>query len=759
MRKAVSLLLLFCLLAVQAHINIATAVSDDNYDEAVEFIKDHGFAEGYSDGSFGENSYINRAEMVKIMMLAVMDEDEMHGSFCFRDVGVEWFAKYICMAKDHNMVRGYPDGMFHPERNVTFAEAASLIVHAYHGETSGGGSWYVPYVNQLSKWDAVPPSISMIHDPITRGEMAYIIWKAELEENGEEEEEEEEDADIEVSVRALDNQPAAGATVTYIITIENNDNTDLSIDASIRLDDGLELRESPGADSTDKRLVKWNNLSIPEDEEAGLIVIAAVGSTLAAGKTLTVTVEAEDKQASAVVTVKNTTTITPPPPPSPVGDPILHWNAILLQAVADDHSGTFGVPEHMGPGDGSRSLAIVHIAMYDAVVSIDRSYKPYIAYVPIQPGEKVSMDAAVAAAAYKSLVALHPKHKAVFDAAYVSHLSKIPNGSEKFVGILVGEASAQQILKTRESDGSVTDFTYVPSQLPGRHRVDPVNPTQPFLGPKWGNVKPFAVLSGSQFRAPPPPALTSKEYADAYNEVKLYGGDGITTPTIRTKDQTEIGLFWAYDGTNKLGVPPRLYNQIVRVIALQKGNTIVQNARLFALINIAQADAGIVCWESKYYYDYWRPVIGLREADQGTGPSGLGDNNPLTTGDANWTALGAPMSNNTANNFTPPFPAYPSGHATFGAATFRTVALFYGTDEIPFTFVSDELNGITTDNKGVVRPYSPRTYTRLSDATRDNAQSRIYLGIHWQFDATEGIKMGNSIAEYSYQNIMQPVAK
>src|SRR5262249_22610395 len=154
-------------------------------------------------------------------------------------------------------------------------------------------------------------------------------------------------------------------------------------------------------------------------------------------------------------------------------------------------------------------------------------------------------------------------------------------------------------------------------------------------------------------------------------------------------------------------------NQITRVIAVQQHNTIVQNARLFALVNIAMADAGIGSWESKYTYDFWRPVVAIREADTGTGPTGLGDGNPLTTGDTKWTPLGSPMTNMTMNNFTPPFPAYPSGHATFGSALFRTIALFYGTDNIPFTFMSDEMNGVTLDNVGNVRPYAPRSFTTL----------------------------------------------
>jgi hypothetical protein len=232
----------------------------------------------------------------------------------------------------------------------------------------------------------------------------------------------------------------------------------------------------------------------------------------------------------------------------------------------------------------------------------------------------------------------------------------------------------------------------------------------------------------------------------------------VSVQTSRTHEQTEIGLYWGYDGSAKVGTPPRLYNQIGRVIALQKGNTIAENARLFALMNIAMADAGIASWESKYAYNYWRPVVGIREADEGTGPSKLGDANPATAGYVHWEPVGSPKSNTPGGtNFTPQFPSYPSGHATFGAAVFGAIANFYGTDEIPFTFMSDEMNGVTTDNKGIVRPLSPRSFQRLSQAMQENGDSRVYLGVHWRFDSTAGIEMGKKISDYVNRNIMQPV--
>ena len=219
-----------------------------------------------------------------------------------------------------------------------------------------------------------------------------------------------------------------------------------------------------------------------------------------------------------------------------------------------------------------------------------------------------------------------------------------------------------------------------------------------------------------------------------------------------------IGIYWGYDGTPSLCAPPRLYNQIAMTIAHKMGTDTdaLELARLLALVNVAMADAGIAVWESKYYYQYWRPVTGIREADEHTGPSGLGDGNPATAGDKFYSPLGAPASNLMGPNFTPPFPAYPSGHAGFGGALFEMLRNFYRTDRIPFTFVSDEFNGVTRDNNGIIRPLVERRFSSLSQAEEENGQSRIYLGIHWSFDKTEGIAQGRSVADYVFKNMLRP---
>jgi len=427
----------------------------------------------------------------------------------------------------------------------------------------------------------------------------------------------------------------------------------------------------------------------------------------------------------------------PKPVDPPDRDSILDWNAVAIEANRQDHSGTFGAPVQGGPAKSSRALAIIHIAMYDAANSVGDYGASYCGNYS---GKDASLDAAVATAAYDTLVALHPNQADVFDDLYDEYLAGITAGAAKNKGIQVGRSAARSILKQRKNDGSDVVGVYTPSGAPGNHDVDPLSPNQGFLGASWGKVKPFALNRSFDFRPTPPPTLGSEDYADALNDVKDYGGDGDTTFTIRSDEETEIGIYWAYDGTRGLGTPPRMYNQIARVIALQEGNTELENAQLFAQLNIAMADAGIVCWGMKYTYDFWRPILGIRHADV--------DGNPDTEADPNWTPLGAPASNQSGHDFTPPFPAYPSGHATFGAASFRVIARFFETDAIPFTFLSDELNGLTTDAHGNTRPSSPRTFQTLSEAALENARSRIYLGVHWQFDADEGVRCGIAIGDF-----------
>jgi hypothetical protein len=445
-------------------------------------------------------------------------------------------------------------------------------------------------------------------------------------------------------------------------------------------------------------------------------------------------------------------------------DSLHRWNVIAINATGLDHTPVapgenrvFG--EELGPGRSSRAMAIVHIAMFDALDAVVGGYTSYsgtqAAHGPM------SVDAAISQAARDTLAAMFPSQTPTFNAYLAEDLARVTNPQQRANGIDLGQRTAAAILTMRLNDGSQipeprVGVDYFPSDLPGHWRQDPISLIPLALGAHWGECIPFVVNSTTQFRAPPPPAMTSSAYTPAYNEVKNLGGDGIMTPTQRTEEQTFIGTFWAYDGTPSLCAPPRLYNQITVQIADQRGFSAIQFARLLALVNVAMADAGMTIWESKYHYDFWRPIAGIRESDPGTGHTGLGDGNPDTIGDINFSPLGAPASNLNGPNFTPPFPAYPSGHAGFGGAIFEMMRRFYGTDDIAFTFVSDEFNGQTRDHNGNVRPYRPRTFSTLSQAEEENGQSRIYLGIHWAFDKTEGIALGRSVADYVFDHAFTP---
>src|SRR5256714_13858509 len=448
-------------------------------------------------------------------------------------------------------------------------------------------------------------------------------------------------------------------------------------------------------------------------------------------------------------------------------DSIHRWNAIAINASGLDHTPlapgeirTFG--EELGPGRASRAMAIVHIAIFDSVNAVLGGYQSYSGIQPVKP--PVSLDAAVAQAAHDTLAALYPSQSPAFDSLLADDLAKVSNKNERVNGISLGQRAAAAILALRTNDGSqipepVMGMNYFTSDQPGHWRQDPISLIPVALGAHWGDCKTFVTQSASQFRVPPPPAMNSTEYATAYAEAKSVGGDGVHTPTVRTPEQSFIGIFWAYDGTPSLCAPPRFYNQIIVRIADQMHLGTVDLARLLALANTAMADAGMSCLESKYYYDFWRPVGAIRASDPGTGLTGLGDGNASTTGDLTFTPMGAPASNLTGPNFTPPFPSYPSGHGGFGGALFQTMRRFFGTDNVAFTFVSDEFNGVTKDNASNVRPYMPRSFANFSQAEEENGQSRIYLGIHWSFDKTQSIAQGRNVANYVFDHALTPVSK
>lgn len=453
----------------------------------------------------------------------------------------------------------------------------------------------------------------------------------------------------------------------------------------------------------------------------------------------------------------------PAPPGAHAAARLAYWNEQAQRTVVIDHTpppaGPSGFGEQRGRTRSSRALAIVHIAIYDALNAICQRYPGYSGPLPALADS--SRDAAIAQAAHDTLAALYPRQSSRLHAVLDADLARLPAGRAKQNGIDVGRRAAAAILALRADDGSnipdpIVGENYVVSNEPGKWRPDPVSGIRTALGAYWGRVKPFVLQSSTQFRAPPPPALASAAYASAFNEVKQVGGNGITTPALRTPEQTMIGIFWGYDDTAWIGTAMRMYNQIAMQLIRTRTSDALEQARALALVNVALADVTIAAWESKYHYSLWRPVHGIREASPGTGPTGKGDGNPDTQADPNWTPLGAPASNLVGPNFTPSFPTYPSGHATGGAAAFGVLRRLYG-DKLPFTFLSDEFNGVTRDNQGRVRPRLPRSYASLSQAEEEAGQSRIDLGIHWHFDKTAGIATGHQVADYIFQRgLVQP---
>ena len=457
-------------------------------------------------------------------------------------------------------------------------------------------------------------------------------------------------------------------------------------------------------------------------------------------------------------------------------DPIWFWNGVALEANRVSH--TNGKNEQTGPTLSSRALAIVHLAMYDAYAGIinDASQlPPYIGGTAVPPG--ASPGPAVAGAAHEALSELFPSQKSFFNLA----LSGAGDTSDP--GHAFGVAAARKILDDREDDPNADAGGYQPLQERGKHRVDPDNPGQGFHGPFYGaESKGFAITARHELDPPP---FDDQEYEDALREVRYKGiapelmgilPDNGQENEPRTVDETLVGIFWAYDGAVGLGTPPRLYNQIVRRVAKARGNSVAKNARLFAFVNVAMADAGILAWDQKYIHNLWRPVVGIREHDESMGPKPMqAKNNVSDDCDSSWLPLGAPRTNEPGKkNVTPNFPAYPSGHATFGAAAFQITRLFYDDtkkdrlDDLfdGLDFVSDELNGVNTDNKGTLRPRHLRDFPRgLWQMIVENGRSRVFLGVHWVFDAfatdnqdrpdlernVGGVPLGLTIAEDIFQ--------
>lgn len=411
-------------------------------------------------------------------------------------------------------------------------------------------------------------------------------------------------------------------------------------------------------------------------------------------------------------------------------DAVLDWNGVLLDVIRQ-----VGGP----PGPLARGAAMLNGAVHDAVQSVLGTHEPYLVRVPVRGS--VSLEAAVAYAAHDALLAAFPATTVDLGAELGKALAALPagaTGAELAAGKAVGRAAARAMAEAREGDGSDDRTPYVAGTAPGDWRPTGSGDA---ASPNWPLVRPFVLARADQFRPSRPGGfrsrtelLRSPEYAAQLNEVKELGA---AASTVRTPEQTEIAFFWAndVDGTYK---PPGQLIELTRTVSAARSLDLAENARLLALVSLAMADAAIVAWDAKYStdLDLWRPETAIRLADT--------DGNPATAGDPGWEPLSVTPA---GARFSPPFPAYVSGHATFGAAHAAVLRGVLGTDNV--TVVA------TTEDPSV--PGATRTVHSLTEAARENARSRVYLGVHFPWDGDNGFLSGTALGEHVAATRLRPL--
>ncbi len=416
-------------------------------------------------------------------------------------------------------------------------------------------------------------------------------------------------------------------------------------------------------------------------------------------------------------------------------DVVLDWNNLFSQVTSAN-------TVDQNPGHASRAMAMMNLAIYDGIASSSSTSvgSTFFNYANDYRGTTSDATAEVAAtaAAYTVLSSLYSDQQSTIDSFYNSSIANYANTSQ---GITIGAEIGNAIIAARANDGSadVVNYQYNPLGTIGAFQSDSNAPVAPPWGTGWGQVDTFAISSAQDFLPVTTPSITSAQYAASYNEVQSLGAVDSTT---RTAEQTEVGIFWAYDRVG-LGTPMNLYNDVLENVAIQQGNTVKENASLFAQASVAMADAGIVAWNSKFEEEFWRPGTAIE--------LGEFDGNPLTVGDDGWVALGAPDGDSDLLGFTPPFPTYISGHATFGGALFGLLEDFYGTDNIGFNLTSEELLAVMNDPAleaayGLDLADATRSFDSFSAAMIENGRSRVYLGIHFDFDDLVGQEVGQEVA-------------
>ena len=388
-------------------------------------------------------------------------------------------------------------------------------------------------------------------------------------------------------------------------------------------------------------------------------------------------------------------------------NPVIDWNALMLEGIREDNS---------SPPLSTRNLAILHTAIFDAVNSISPTHQAY--RIQLAAPREAVIDAAVNACAYFVVGSLYPTVRGRAEQQYQSFVDANAGAANLTMSLEFGSEIARLTLESRSGDGSSTDVAYFPSDAPGEWRRTPPY-FRPPLAPNWRYVRPFCIEEVDAFVPGPPPDLGSAEYAEAFNEVHTLGGEA---SDLRTEEQSLIAVFWS--DYNYTSMPPGHWHEIASTIATDRELSVTETARLFALISLAQADAAIVCWEAKYRYNLWRPVTAIQRADE--------DGNVATVGDVTWSHYIE----------SPPFPAYPSGHSTFSTASAKVITKFFGTDTISFVASSDAVPGVY------------RSFDSLTACANEVGLSRIYGGIHFSFDNTEGKTSGRAVGDFVAANYL-----
>src|SRR3984893_4532451 len=384
------------------------------------------------------------------------------------------------------------------------------------------------------------------------------------------------------------------------------------------------------------------------------------------------------------------------------GNVITDWDE---KAVSIVQTGT--VPP---PPTAFRTMAILHVAMFDAVNSIEPRYKPYKIRLAATPD--TSKEAAAAAAAAAGLVKLVPDSAADVQSTLTSYLGTLPDGEAKSKGVELGQEVAVKILEAREKDGASVADAYRPKTRPGVYIPTPIT-----VGSQFPNMAPFALASPSQFRAKPPPSLKSAEWARDYNEIKDLGAKNSTKRTAR---QTEDARFW-------LLVGPRAYDPLPRQIVIAKNMDLLNSARFMALFSFATADAVIAVFDAKYKYEFWRPITAIRTGDI--------DGNPATEREASWQPIDA----------TPMHPEYPCAHCIQSSTAVAVIQGLLGSDDVPeVALTSPFVPGVT------------HRFTNLRDFTDEVANARIYAGFHYRLSTVAGRAIGQKKGAYVVKPVMQP---